>query len=300
MRAYVIGNVAIDETISVLSMPEAGASILGREETRDLGGKGANQAVVMGRTGLSTTLVAAVGEDFRAQTIRDQLAGEVVDAHLVGHPDRSSDFSIIFTTPDGENAIVTTTASAEALTLAEALAPLADATAGDLVVLQGNLSESVTRGILADARHRGLTTAFNPSPLRPYFAELWPLIDVAFLNKGEAESLTGSSGESAIQHLAEAGVAQTVLTLGGAGAILASGSQVIATVPALATEVVDTTGAGDTFMAVALASAALRRTRLDARAIHHATAAAAITVSRRGTRAAFPSKADLAGILAGE
>ncbi|MBB3286893.1 MULTISPECIES: PfkB family carbohydrate kinase [unclassified Rhizobium] len=300
MRAYVIGNVAIDETISVLSMPEAGASILGREETRDLGGKGANQAVVMGRTGLSTTLVAAVGKDFRAQTIRDQLAVEVVDAHLVGHPDRSSDFSIIFTTPDGENAIVTTTASAEALTLAEALAPLADATAGDLVVLQGNLSESVTRGILADARHRGLTTAFNPSPLRPYFAELWPLIDVAFLNKGEAESLTGSSGESAIQHLAEAGVAQTVLTLGGAGAILASGSQVIATVPALATEVVDTTGAGDTFMAVALASAALRRTRLDARAIHHATAAAAITVSRRGTRAAFPSKADLAGILAGE
>lgn len=300
MRAYVIGNVAIDETISVLSMPEAGASILGREETRDLGGKGANQAVVMGRTGLSTTLVAAVGKDFRAQTIRDQLAGEVVDAHLVGHPDRSSDFSIIFTTPDGENAIVTTTASAEALTLAEALAPLADATAGDLVVLQGNLSESVTRGILADARHRGLTTAFNPSPLRPYFAELWPLIDVAFLNKGEAESLTGSSGESAIQRLAEAGVAQTVLTLGGAGAILASGSQVIATVPALATEVVDTTGAGDTFMAVALASAALRRTRLDAPAIHHATAAAAITVSRRGTRAAFPSKADLAGILAGE
>jgi len=300
MRAYVIGNVAIDETISVLSMPEAGASILGREETRDLGGKGANQAVVMGRTGLATTLVTAVGEDFRAQTIRDQLAGEPVDARLLGHSDRSSDFSIIFTTPDGENAIVTTTASAEAMTLAEALAPLQDAVTGDLVVLQGNLSENVTRGILADAKRRGLTTAFNPSPLRPYFAELWPLIDIAFLNRGEAENLTGSSGQTALHRLAEAGVAQIVLTLGGNGAILAGNGHVLATVPALAAEVVDTTGAGDTFMAVALASAALRGTRLDVRAIRHATAAAAITVSRRGTRSAFPSSADLAGILAGE
>ncbi|MBN8954234.1 MULTISPECIES: PfkB family carbohydrate kinase [unclassified Rhizobium] len=300
MRAYVIGNVAVDETISVLSMPEAGASILGREETRDLGGKGANQAVVMGRTGLATTLVTAVGEDFRAQTIRSQLAAEPVDACLLGHPDRSSDFSIIFTTPDGENAIVTTTASAEAMTLAEALAPLKDAAAGDLVVLQGNLSESVTRGILAEARQRDLTTAFNPSPLRPYFAELWSFIDIAFLNKGEAESLTGSFGETAIHRLAEAGVAQIVLTLGGNGAILAGSGHVLATVPALATDVIDTTGAGDTFMAVALASAALRDTTLDARAIHHATAAAAITVSRRGTRSAFPSSRDLARILAGE
>jgi ribokinase len=186
------------------------------------------------------------------------------------------------------------------LTLSEALAPLGDAVSGDLVVLQGNLSEDVTRGILAEARHRGLKTAFNPSPLRPYFAELWPLIDVAFLNRGEAESLTGSSGEAAIRRLAEAGVSQTVLTLGGSGAILASGHEVLATVPARATEVVDTTGAGDTFMAVALASAALRSTALDAKAIHHATAAAAITVSRRGTRSAFPSRAELAGILAGE
>lgn len=299
MRAYVIGNVAIDETISVLSMPEAGASILGREETRDLGGKGANQAVVMSRTGLSTTLVAAVGEDFRAQTIRDQLAGETLHARLSGSPARSSDFSIIFTTPDGENAIVTTTASAEALSLSEALAPLDDAAAGDLVVLQGNLSQDVTRGILTEARRRGLTTAFNPSPLRPYFTDLWPLIDIAFLNKGEAESLTGSSGENAIRHLAEAGVAQTVLTLGGEGAILAHAKQIVATVPALTTDVVDTTGAGDTFMAIALASAALRNAALDIRAIGHATAAAAITVSRRGTRSAFPSRQELADILAG-
>jgi ribokinase len=59
---------------------------------------------------------------------------------------------------------------------------------------------------------------------------------------------------------------------------------------------VDTTGAGDCFMATALASAALRAARLDPRALLHA-AAAAITVSRPGTGAAFPTRAELADIL---
>ncbi|MCL6709013.1 ribokinase [Pseudomonas sp. R2.Fl] len=293
-----IGNVAVDETISVSTMPEAGASILGREETHDLGGKGANQAVVMARTGLSTTLIAAVGEDFRARTIRDQLALEPVEAKLIALADRSSDFSIIFTTPDGENAIVTTTDSAGSLTPEEAIAALGAASAGDLVVLQGNLGEATTRGLLEEARRRGLVTAFNPSPLRPHFAELWPLVDIAFLNRGEAQSLTGSSDIAATERLLQAGVHQVVLTLGGDGAMLASRGAETATIPAVATSVVDTTGAGDTFMAVALASAALRGVELDSRAIGHAASASALTVSRRGTRSAFPSAGELRAILA--
>jgi len=298
MRAYVIGNVAVDETISVATMPEAGASILGREETRDLGGKGANQAVVMARTGLATTLVAAVGEDFRAQTIHNQLSPEPVEARLITLPGRSSDFSIIFTTPDGENAIVTTTDSAGALTPGDAVAALDTAAAGDLVVLQGNLSQATTLGLLREARRRGLVTAFNPSPLRPYFGDFWSLVDIAFLNRGEAESLTGSSDTAATAKLLHAGVRHVVLTLGGDGAMLASQAAEIATIPAVAAAAIDTTGAGDTFMAVALASAALRGVELDARAVGHAAAAAALTVSRRGTRSAFPTVSELQTILA--
>lgn len=297
-RAFVIGNVCVDETISVSTMPEAGASILGREETRDLGGKGANQAVVMARTGLLTTLIAAVGEDFRAQTIRDQLAPEPVEAKLITLAGRSSDFSIIFTTPDGENAIVTTTDSAGSLEPDEVIAAISGAVSGDLMVLQGNLSQTTTLGLLQEARRRGLVTAFNPSPLRPYFADFWPLIDIAFLNRGEAQSLTGSSDTAATEKLLQSGTRHVVLTLGADGALLASANAGIATIPAVAATAIDTTGAGDTFMAVALASAALRGVELDTRAIGHAASASALTVSRRGTRSAFPTAGELQAILA--
>ncbi|MBP2238708.1 ribokinase [Sinorhizobium kostiense] len=297
MRAYVIGNVTIDETIAVSEMPAAGASILGRQQSRDLGGKGANQAVVMARCGLPTTLVAAIGEGFRAVSIREALGQEPVISRFVPLAGRSSDFSIVLTTSDGENLNVTTTDAAENLGLADAVAPLAEAAPGDLAVLQGNLTDETTRGVLQQARARGMVTAFNPSPLRPFFANLWPLIDFAFLNEGEALVLTGTGGEEAARRLISSGVRAVALTLGGNGAMLATGAGIIQ-VPAAPCTVVDTTGAGDTFMAVALASAALRRTELDRTAIEQAARAAAITVSRPGTRSAFPTGDELAAIFA--
>jgi ribokinase len=80
--------------------------------------------------------------------------------------------------------------------------------------------------------------------------------------------------------------------------MLASRGAAIATIPAVATKAIDTTGAGDTFMAVALASAALRGVELDTRAVGHAACASALTVSRRGTRSAFPTSEELQAILA--
>lgn len=296
MDAYVIGNVAVDETLAVSAMPKPGASILGTAQSRDLGGKGANQAVAMARCGLRTHLVAGLGEDPRGDLVRRRLAAEPVIEHLVPLEGRSTDFSIILTTPDGENAIVTTTDCAQNLNAAQALAGLANARPGDLAVLQGNLTDAVTRSVLEAARSRGMITAFNPSPLRPFFGDLWHLVDLAFLNEGEAVALTEAAGEEAARKLLATGVKTVVLTLGGAGALLAAADGVMR-VPAVAGRVVDTTGAGDTFMATALASAALRGAVLDLKAIEHASRASALTVSRPGTQSAFPTVAEFAAIL---
>ncbi len=299
MRAFVIGNAAIDETISVDGLPEPGVSILGRIASRDLGGKGTNQAVVMARGGLETILVSATGDDFRSAMIREQLAEEPLDVRLSSLAGISTDFSMVLTTPDGENSIVTTTEAAEALPLEAALAALSEASSGDFLVMQGNLGGETTEALLKAGRARGMVTAFNPSPLRPYFERLWPFIDIAFLNESESLSLAGSTGEKAAEALHAKGVRQLVLTAGTDGAMLSTAGGDFIHVPAVKAKAIDTTGAGDTFMGAALASAALRGGMLDERAISHASAASALTVARRGTRRAFPSRDELAEILAG-
>lgn len=87
-----------------------------------------------------------------------------------------------------------------------------------------------------------------------------------------------------------------MLTRGGAGARLIERSG-HTDVPAHPCAVVDTTGAGDCFMAVALASAGLRGCALDRRALAHGAQAAAQTVARPGTVAAFPDRSEMAAIL---
>lgn len=252
----------------------------------------------MSRCGLSTTLVAPVGNDARATAIRGHLQTEPLNSVLIEMSGRPSDVSLIFRLPDGENANVTTTESAQSLSLDDVKPHLSLARPGDLMVLQGNLSDQATRDMFCHAKELGLVAAFNPSPVRPFFADLWQFIDIAFLNRGEARALTGTSGVPSAEHLLRKGVKQVVLTAGGEGALLMSHQQTVEA-PALACDVVDTTGAGDTFMAVALASAVLRGTSLDRLALEHATRAAAITVSGSGTRSAFPTAAQMSTIFAG-
>ena len=290
MRAFVIGNVALDEAVTVDDLPAFGASIHARAGASDLGGKGANQAIILGRAGVPCRFCAAVGDDNRADDIRSRLAAEPLETDLVRIPGGASDFSIILRTPEGDNAVITTNAAASGMTGEAVCAALAGAVAGNLLLLQGNLSAATTGAALRRAREMGMQTAVNPSPLRAFFADLWSLVDIAFVNESEALALGGTGA------LMAAGVPQVVLTLGSKGARLVTATADVH-VPAQPCEVVDSTGAGDCFMATALASAALRGVALDPRALRHAAAAAAITVSRPGTGAAFPTKAELAEIL---
>ncbi|MGV2064545.1 ribokinase [Agrobacterium sp. 22-226-1] len=296
MRAFVIGNIALDETYSIAALPEAGASIFGEQASRSLGGKGCNQAIVLSRCGVETTLVAAVGRDDRAVAIGKALTREPLTPKLIPVDSATSDISIILTTPDGENSIITTRSAAAALDQKAALDALAVAVSGDLLVLQGNLSEETTLAILDAARSKGLKTAFNPSPLQPWFASVLPFIDIAVLNRLEAEALTGERGSDAGASLLRAGVGLVIVTLGGQGCVLVSADGAIE-VPAAPATIVDTTGAGDCFAGVALASATLRGVAVDARALEDAARAAAITVGRRGTQDAFPSRQELMTIL---
>ncbi|MCZ4431785.1 ribokinase [Agrobacterium sp. SOY23] len=296
MRAFVIGNIALDETYSIAALPAAGASIFGEQASRSLGGKGCNQAIVLSRCGVETTLVAAVGRDDRAIAIGKALTRERLTPKLIPVASATSDISIILTTPDGENSIITTRSAAAALDKDAAMEALGDAVSGDLVVLQGNLSEETTLAILSAARSKGLTTAFNPSPLQSWFASVLAFIDIAVLNRIEAEALTGESGAGAGAFLLRAGVGRVIVTLGGQGCVLVSADGAIE-VPAAPATIVDTTGAGDCFTGVALASAMLRGVTVDARALEDASRAAAVTVGRRGTQDAFPCRDELVTIL---
>jgi ribokinase len=189
MRVYVTGNITVDETWSIPDIPKKGASIHGVKVSQDIGGKGANQAIILSRCGIETRLIAATGNDSNGAWIRQQIKNEPLTLLPDGHFNQHSDTSIILNSADGDNAIITTTAAADTFSLDEIIPHMADAVAGDILLQQGNFSLDKTRALFQYARSRGMTTVFNPSPVNPDFCHLWPLIDIAVVNESEAELL---------------------------------------------------------------------------------------------------------------
>lgn len=297
MTVYVIGNVAADETFKIEALPKIGESILGRQVSRDIGGKGANQAIVLARAGLPVRLLAAIGDDERGRWLKEELANESVPLDLLRQASVPTDVSIILSAASGDNSIVTTTQAAESLARDDIVAALSDAEPDDILLLQGNLATDVTAFALGHGRARDLTTVFNPSPAHADFAALWSLVDLLVANDGEAEFFTGRKGEAAGRAFVAAGIPSVIVTLGGDGALLCDANSV-RHVPAEPCRVVDTTGAGDTFLAVLVAAMAETGMQIDLAGLECAGRAAALTIGRSGTRSAFPTRAELSALLA--
>ena len=82
-RAFVIGTAAWDETLHLAALPAPGASVHVRRGVAGPGGKGANQAVVLARTGVPVTLVATIGHDARGEALAATLTAEGLGGGLV-------------------------------------------------------------------------------------------------------------------------------------------------------------------------------------------------------------------------
>jgi len=290
---HVVGNVGIDSVFRVDRFPLPGETLVAREMSEDIGGKGANQAVVARRAGAKVSLIAAIGDDAAGAHIRATLAAEgVLTGGLTmwpGPTDRSS----IYVDAAGENTIVSATNAAQAFDPMVA-GKLADVGPDDVVLCQGNLTVAVLAKCLVAARARGAATVLNPSPLFPAGNFDWSTVDVVVLNEVEAKALSDNddSGDGA-QRLLAAGARDVIVTLGREGAAMV-GSDCIE-VPAPKVAAIDTTGAGDVFCGVLTASWAVGAPWRVALAA--AAEAAAIAVTRRGVFASFPTAAEIATIF---
>jgi ribokinase len=291
---HVIGNAAVDIVIRVERFPRPGETIVALGASEDLGGKGANQAVVAARCGAPVHLVAPIGDDALGERIRSSLDREGVQTDGLTTSAYGTDRCVITVDRHGENTIVSLIEAARHFN------PIAETRleswirVGDLVVMQGNLRPNVTRECLALARAKGATTVLNPSPT--YAAEDydWTLVDLVLVNRGEAVELAGGEAEQPARELCKKGVGAVVLTLGADGAAFFSADRMFR-VAAPQVIAVDAVGAGDVFCGVLIAAKALGQNWRDALAA--AAEAASMSVTRKGVQASFPSREEMEAIL---
>jgi ribokinase len=288
-QVLVLGNAGIDLSIPVRRLPQPGETLVGGALRRAPGGKGLNQAVMAARTGMEVQFCAPLGDDADGRYVEDRLRAEPFAALRLPRPGPPTDVSVLLVAADSENCIVTSGACADALPVAEAEGFAAGCRPGDVLLLQGNLSQAATVAPARMGRLGGARVLLNTAPLRwplqPVLAECWGVV----ANAVEAREITGQQGDEAAAGLAALGPRLAVVTLGAGGCVAAPGGHS----PAPASQPVDSTGAGDAFCGV-LASA-LARGLEPQDAITAAQRAAAQTVRRRGAFEALPARFDLVG-----
>ena len=149
------------------------------------------------------------------------------------------------------------------------------------------------------ARKVGAQVLLNAAPAREVNGELWALLDVLIVNEHELAQLAGTpegQEEEAARSLLARGVGTVIVTLGARGSLAVTADQLLRQ-PAHKVEVLDTTGAGDTFCGVLAAwlsgGAALPQ------ALRAANVAGALACTKLGAQAAMPTRAEIEAALKG-
>jgi len=145
-----------------------------------------------------------------------------------------------------------------------------------------------------DHGHRVLV---DPAPARPVSAALIACRPILTPNAGEAGELSGEkSPATAAKELALMTGSPVAITMGERGVVVVDGD-LVEKLPSYRVDVVDTTGAGDTFSGALAVN--LSESMPFAQAVQRAQAAAAISTRAAGARAGMPAKSELAVFLAG-
>ena len=292
----VVGSSNTDLVVGVLKIPTPGETVLGGDLQTVAGGKGANQAVAAARLGGNVTFIARVGDDAFGKTALTGFKAEGISTEYIRiTPGVASGVALIAVREEtGENAIVVAPGANSHLTAAdvEDAAPAFDAAHALIVSLEVPL-EAVLRAVEM-AHERKIPIILNPAPARSLPADLLEKITILTPNETEAAQLlnrpTDAEPSEIAARLLETGISAIVMTIGAAGAIIATPDG-IETVSGLPVRAIDTVAAGDCFTgALAVEFAAGRSLRA---AAAFANAAAALKVTRRGAQPGLPTRAEV-------
>ena len=281
LDVVVVGEALID----VVSRPDG--------DVEHPGGSPANVAYGLGRLGVSTGLLTAIGDDARGAAIEAHLAGAGVELLPAARSLARTASATATIAADGSASYV--------FDIEWRLEPVVPAYFPK-VLHTGSIATFLAPGAgtvrsLLEQAHRECMITYDPN-IRPallgshgeaksLFEELVPLTDVVKLSDEDARWLyPGQDLEQTAERILRLGTGLAVITAGAEGSLLAtSGTQL--TIPSVATTVADTIGAGDSYMAALILGLLTRGADGLAPAVletigRTASAAAAITVSRPG------------------
>jgi ribokinase len=309
-RVTVLASLNVDLTVTAPRLPEKGETLLGTSVSSSRGGKGGNQAVALARLAVPTAVIGCVGDDEAGRSYLDGLNAEGLDTrHVRVVPGAPTGTALITVDDAGANTIVVVPGANAQITPGDVTAAEPTIAESNVVLAQLETPVAPTTDAFRFARAHGVITVLNPAPASHDLDALLELTDILVPNELEFAALVGGDAAGSPDEMGrscaplfERGIAWVIVTRGehGAVAIEPAGVHVV---PALRVDAVDTTAAGDSFVA-GLAEVVAREHSLCAETIvagcRRGAAVAALSVQRRGAQASLPTAAEVERLEPGD
>lgn len=262
-RVLCLGDVMLDVTARL-----SGPLHVGSDTPAQIrwvgGGSAANTACWLAEAGADAVFVGRVGDDEAGRWSLDELARHGVRLATGTDANLATGTCLVLIDRDGERTMVPDTGANAALSPSDVDA--AELSAGDHLHVSGYAlfhgARPAALHAMRRAREVGATVsvgAASSAPLREVGAAAflsWVGTGALVIgNADEAQVLTGETDALRAATALASQVGEAVVTLGAAGAVWSDGTRTQAT-PAVAVRVIDSTGAGDTFLAGFLAARA--------------------------------------------
>ncbi|ULU26153.1 ribokinase [Dyella terrae] len=291
-RVVVVGSINMDLVTLAPRFAAPGETILGERFLTVHGGKGANQAVAAVRLGADVALIGAVGDDAFGTQLHDGLVREGVSLEHVARIADCGSGTASITVAEGENHIIVVPAANARVTPAQIEHAQSTLASADAILVQMEIPLESVEATLRLGQRLGKPVILNPAPAQKLPVEWLKLARYLTPNQHELAILLGADGDEDFRSLMQRAPAPVVLTRGSEGAWFRDGGEPTHQ-SGFKVDVIDTTGAGDTFNA---ALAVFLHEGLP-EAVRKACAAAALSVTRLGAQGGMPTRAELDAFL---
>ena len=293
-KVLVLGSINIDFVSFVSRYPQPGETLVSNDFGIFQGGKGANQAIALAKLDVPTLMLGKVGKDALSDFALSSLQESGVDITGITKSQKISTGSAsIWVNAQGQNSIV--------------IYPGANGEVDEDFIIQHEKFFDDASWLLTQfeiplesillalkfAKKHGLKTIMDPAPVRKISNnDVWGLVDYLLPNEIELRELTHTENIlKAIRILKSRGVKEVIVKLGKQGAGYED-KNIFNLFPAVPVEqVVDTTGAGDCFIAGFLYG--MIQWGDIPRAIKIANLTASYSIQKKGAAISFPNKSEI-------
>lgn len=282
----VVGSISVDLVAISKKRPKAGETVIGEAFHTVPGGKGANQAVAAARLGANVAMVGAIGNDNYGNFVRKNLENEHIFNEYVEAVTHETTGIAHIVLAEEDNSIIVVQGANRSVN--EQLVNRAKdlLTKADMVVLQLEIPLETVKYVLNICEEHQIPIILNPAPAQRLPEEV--LQKATYITPNEHECrIVLDDFTSPIESLLEKYPNKLLMTEGGNGVRFHNGTELVH-VPSISVEVIDTTGAGDTFNG-ALAVAIAEGEELQ-KAICFANIAAGLSVTKLGAQGGMPSR----------